>query len=85
MIMKDLKDFLARRINSEGWNQVAVNSEILDQVFPAVPAVEAESREVTAYQVNGTMVFVSKGGLTKPSRVIFVDLLSGESFLQEVE
>ena len=81
----DLRNYLLRYLNG-GWaNAIPVNQEILDQVFPVYRIHEAIGKQATAYQIDETVIFVSETGLTKPRQILFVDSISGESFLQEIE
>ena len=85
MTMKDLKSFLVHNLNLGRSHSVAVNREILENVIPAFSADQLVAKEVMAYQIDGTTIFVSDNGLTKPRQIIFVDLTNGTSFLQEIE
>ncbi len=85
MTLKDLKSFLVHNMKGEQSKSIAVNREILDHIFPEFSICEAAGKEIMAYQIDGTMIFVSDGGLTKPRQVVFIDLMTGASFLQEIE
>jgi len=81
----DLRNYLLRYMNGGEAKTIPINQEILDQVFPVYRVHETIGKRVTAYQMDETVVFVSDGGLTKPRQILFVDSISGESFLQEIE
>ena len=85
MTLKDLKSFLIHNMEGERSKSIAVNREILDHVFPVFSICKAAGKKVTAYQIDETMIFVSDSGLTRPRQVVFIDLMSGTSFLQEIE
>lgn len=77
-----LRNYLLRHLNG---GRIPVNREILDQVFPVCRIHEAIGKQATVYQIDETVIFVSEIGLTKPCQILFVDSISGESFLQEIE
>ena len=81
----DLKNYLLRYLNGGRTNAAPVNQEILDQVLPVYRIHEAVGRQALVYQIDETVVFVSETGLRKPRQILFVDSISGESFLQEIE
>lgn len=81
----DLRNYLLRHLNGGSANAVPVNQEILDTVLPVYRIHETIGKQAIAYQVDETVVFISETGLTKPKQIFFIDSVSGESFLQEIE
>ena len=85
MKIRYLKQLLIHSVDKERHHSAATNEEVLDRVIHGSEDHDVPGKEVTAYQVNGTIVFVSDVGLYQPQRVVFVDLKSGKSFLQQLE
>lgn len=84
MTINDLKTILVNYLDAHGQKAKAVSQEIVNQIIGGSDKLSIEGCEVMAFQVNGTTVFVSEAGLAQPSQVVFVDLKSRNSFLQEV-
>jgi hypothetical protein len=59
-------------------------SELADQIFVG-SSKEIASKEVSAYEVNGTLVLVSDSAMSKPKRIAFVDLMNKNAFMQEID
>ena len=85
MRVKDLKSLLAKRLDENIPNAGSVFGEILGQVFHKADKDKIIGKDLTAYEVNGTTVFVSLSGLKKPDQIIFLDLNTGSSFMQHLE
>lgn len=85
MRLADLKQFLVYCFGGERGPSASVHKEVLDHVMPEGGIHEIQGKEVIAYEVDGTIVILSENGLVKPKQVIFTDLVSGASFLQEIE
>ncbi|MBI4358349.1 MAG: hypothetical protein HY584_03535 [Candidatus Omnitrophica bacterium] len=81
----DLRNFLLHWMSGGRANAVPLNREILDQVFAFYRVCEAVEKKAIVYQIDETVIFLSESGLTKPRQILFVDSVSGESFLQEIE
>ena len=79
MTIADVKTILVNQ------NSVRANQEIVEQIISENPRREVEHSEIHVFDMGETLVFLSEQGLTVPNRVIFVDLKSKESFLQELE
>ena len=85
MILRNLKSFLICNLNERRPNAIAVNEEVLESVMPGFSLEQLDGKEIMVYQFEETMIFMSDGGLMKPRQIIFLDLASGASFLQQIE
>jgi len=85
MTINDLKTILVNYLDTNGRKTKAVSQEIVEKIIGGGDKLPIEGCEVMAFQINGTTVFVSEAGLTQPEQVVFVDLKSRNSFLQELE
>lgn len=85
MTINDLKTILVNYLDARGRKAKAVSQEIVDKIIGGGDKLPIEGCEVMAFQINGTTVFVSESGLMQPRQVVFVDLKSRNSFLQELE
>lgn len=84
--IEKLKQLLIASLNRKRTRQwIAVNQEIVGQLIQGTYGTEVAENQVSAYQLNGTLIFLSESGLPMPKRIAFVDVRSGTSFLQEVE
>ncbi|MBI4387745.1 MAG: hypothetical protein HY582_01715 [Candidatus Omnitrophica bacterium] len=85
MTLQDLKTILIDHLGAWSKKPVLVNQEIVDHIIRGRAKTEVLGSEAMVFQVNGTTVFLSDSGLKLPEQIIFVDLKSRESFLQELE
>ena len=85
MTLGNLKDFLTFNLNGKRTNAVAVNQEILECILPGFSLNQLDGKEIMVYEFDGTAIFMSDGSLTKPRQIIFLDLMNGTSFIQEIE
>ena len=85
MTIEDLKTILVNHLGSESRKPLAVNREIVDQVITDQNTKEVPCSDVYAFQTDGTTVILSDAGLTLPRHVVFLDLKSNASFLQEIQ
>lgn len=85
MTINDMKTILINHLNGTGHKARAVTREVVNQIIRGEGEELITCSEVLACQIGGTTVFVSDAGLLSPDRVVFVDLKSRKSFLQDIE
>ena len=85
MKLEYLKWLLVTNLSKGSLKSLDVSQELVEQVFAGKDSEELTPIEVTAYQVNGTTVFLSNDCIREPNNVIFVDLKTGRSFLKQLE
>ena len=85
MTTSDLKTILVNHLEGPSENRTSVNREIIDQIIGGKEPAEIPLNEAMVFQVNGTIVFLSEAGFSLPRRIVFLDLKSRKSFLQEIE
>lgn len=85
MTIEDLKTILVNHLDLGSRKQGSANREIVEQIIPGGNPEEVKGAEISAFQVDGTAVLISDANFRLPHRIVFVDLKSRASFVEELE